>query len=81
MGKEEQLNQILGKLEAEREKVLERYLANLNAYSIESPNLTMDCVNAAGFLHDIDRHITNVNGEIKRIGAIKHMKNVSVSNG
>lgn len=52
-----------------RESVLEAYLLSIKTFSVEHGG--MDCIERAAILHDLDRHITNLEMEVARIEAIK----------
>lgn len=59
------LQKLLGDLTARRVALLDAYLACLETDTWDN-EASMAAVNAAGRLHDIDRHITNVQLEIRR---------------
>lgn len=60
----ERLENLLDKLNGRRDQILEEYLKILEDYDGHR------AATNAGALHDIDRHITNVILELKRMGAI-----------
>lgn len=59
----DQIEKLIGQLDAERDKILSLYLEALEDYE---GGVAADC---AGKLHDIDRHITNLHSELKRVKA------------
>jgi len=63
----ERIEKLIGMLDAERDKTLNLYLEALENYDGHR------AADTAGALHDIDRHITNLHMELKRIGLAEQM--------
>lgn len=66
----ERLEALLKKLTERRGKLLDGYLSDLNADEWDNTH-SMNAVNSAGLLHDIDRHITNLTVELNRISPMQ----------
>lgn len=60
----ERLEKLIGDLVKRREEILDTYLKTLVDYSGGR------AADEAGCLNDLDRHITNLHLELKRLGAI-----------
>lgn len=60
---------LLGVLNGHREVGLDLYLGALDKYVPKEGSI--EAVERAGILHDLDRHITNLEMEVKRIEALK----------
>ncbi len=56
----------------QRDAVLERYLSGLDQYHPETGGLL--AIERAGFLNDLDKHITNLELEVKRIETLETMQ-------
>lgn len=65
----ERIQKQIDRLEELREDVLVNYLAALDAYKADMGS--MEAVERAGILHDLDRHLTNLRMEVRRIEALK----------
>lgn len=65
------ITDLLGVLNGHREIGLNLYLDELEKYVPAEGSLT--AINRAGMLADLDRHITNLEMELKRIDAVEHM--------
>jgi hypothetical protein len=65
----ERIQKLIDRLDGMRDDVLARYLDALNEYSSETGS--MPAVQRAGLLHDIDKHLTNLNMEMKRIDMLE----------
>lgn len=65
----ERFNALLDQLTKRRESLLEEYLKALEVAEWNNLN-SMKAVENAGKIHDIDRHITNIMLEIKRLESI-----------
>lgn len=61
----ERLEGLIGKLVGCRNLVLDNYLTELSAYDPSAGS--MKAVERAGLLHDLDKHITNLHMELKRL--------------
>lgn len=59
----ERIDKLIQKLSEERDAVLKQYLDSLDKYEGNK------AAEAAGHLHDLDRHITNLHLEIQRMKA------------
>jgi len=66
---EERIVKQIERLVGMRDEVFALYLTALDSYS--SQDGSMDAVERAGILHDLDKHITNLELEMKRIEALK----------
>lgn len=64
----DRLQALIDKLDVMRDDVLNLYLLELDNYTAAKGS--MGAVERAGILHDLDKHITNLHGEIKRQEAI-----------
>lgn len=65
----ERLEKLIEHMDNQREVILNEYLASLDKYDGTSSS-GMASVNSAGMLHDLDRHITNLHLELKRLEAV-----------
>jgi hypothetical protein len=65
----ERINELINTLNAMRDEVLNNYLEALKRYSPEQGSV--EAVERAGILHDLDKHITNLEMEVKRAEAVK----------
>jgi HD superfamily phosphohydrolase YqeK len=54
-----------------RDRVMENYLVSLDQYDPNEGSIS--AVERAGILHDLDKHLTNLQMELKRINAIERM--------
>lgn len=70
MATKEQLQGLLTMLHDRRETLLNQYLADVGV-SEWTNERSMEAVNSAGRLHDIDRHITNITMEMNRIAPMQ----------
>lgn len=70
---EERISALIEKLVGYREEVLNLYFAELDLY--DPKNGSEGAVARAGRLHDIDRHITNLELEIRRIHGMRTLGN------
>ncbi len=68
----------LSRLEGMRNDVLGLYLTDLEEFSVKTGS--MAAVNSAGILHDLDRHITNLEMELKRMESL-NLFETGVTNG
>lgn len=66
---EERIDTLIKKLVGHRDLVLDNYLTALNGYDPKEGS--MESIERAGIMHDLDKHITNLELEIKRIEAMK----------
>jgi len=62
----ERLDKILDELDQRRQAILEEYLQALEVPEWNSMN-SMKAIGPAERLHDLDRHITNIHLELKRL--------------
>lgn len=70
----ERLEKLIADLQTKREAILDGYLHALEVYDQSRPNVTLEAVNKANLIHDIDRHITNLYAEIERVRACASKK-------
>lgn len=61
----DRIEALIGKLDVYRDSILGNYLTSLDHYDPE--NGSMDAVERAGLLHDLDKHITNLHMEMVRL--------------
>jgi hypothetical protein len=73
---EARLDKLIKELVGRREEVVEQYLDALSGYSALEGSL--DAVRRAGILHDLDKHITNLEMEMKRLAALSVMPSLAV---
>lgn len=75
---EERILELLKKLVGHRDQVLSFYLTALDNYVPKEGS--MEAVGRAGMLHDLDKHITNLEMELKRIEAhaLQRMETINV---
>lgn len=73
----ERIEKLIDALNKKREGLVEKYLEKLDAYCATEPGpqpQALECINYAGLVNDIDRHITVLELELKRKDAIAKMK-------
>lgn len=73
----EKIEDRLRLLNSYREQVLSNYLGSLVNYNPKEGSL--EAVEKAGLLHDLDKHITNLESELKRIELMERMSNLRVN--
>lgn len=64
----ERLQKLIDALTSKREGLLEKYVQKLEAYSITEAGAQpqgMEAIDFSGLINDLDRHVTNLNLEIK----------------
>lgn len=73
----ERLEKLIGLLDQKRDSLLESYISSLEK-NVENPEWkdgSMGIIENAALIHDLDKHITNMHMEIKRIQALKVVAN------
>lgn len=73
----ERLEKLIEALNKKREGLLEDYLAVLEASAPDIHNGSQAAIDRAGFIHDVDKHITNLHMELRHLKAEKALKEVS----
>lgn len=68
---QEELQTLINKLDAMRDVAVKNYMAELNKFTPDAGN--PQAATRAGILHDLDKHITNLHMELRRIRA-QHME-------
>lgn len=70
----ERIEKLIDALVKQRDGLLNEYLGILEDYSVTGPKASgLQCAESAGFIHDIDRHITNLHMEL-RSGEFIHVR-------
>jgi len=68
---------LIDALNKKRDGLLEKYLEKLEKYVSTEPGPQpqgLECINWAGLINDVDRHITNLELELKRKDALDKIK-------
>lgn len=68
----ERLIELIRKLNEKRGEVVKHYLDELEHWTPREGSIA--AIARAGILHDLDKHITNLELEIKRLEAIKQVE-------
>lgn len=73
----EKIEKLIEALNKKRDGLLAKYLEKLEAYVPTEPGPQpqgLECINWAGLINDVDRHITNLELELKRKDALEKLK-------
>lgn len=70
----EQLKELITQLEIKRDGVMEQYITALQGYDVI--NGSVPAADWAARIHDLDRHITNINMEWRRLEALEKMQEI-----